>query len=167
MSPRDTVRLVAAAPAPVNGAIQLGLQFHLAPGWHIYWSYPGDAGIAPAVTAPPPVTFGSLQFPPPQLLEQGGIGDYVLAGNVLLPFSATPVGTSVTASAQWLVCADICVPEHGAYDLGLRGGASAEAGLYAAPAEVAPAEAAPASSIAAAPMPIPAIPLLRKFRRSM
>ena len=118
MSPRDTVRLVAAAPAPVNGAIQLGLQFHLAPGWHIYWSYPGDAGIAPAVTAPPPVTFGSLQFPPPQLLEQGGIGDYVLAGNVLLPFSATPVGTSVTASAQWLVCADICVPEHAILTLG-------------------------------------------------
>jgi len=116
-SPRDTVRLVVGAPAPVNGTILLGLQFHLAPGWHIYWSNPGDAGLAPVVTAQGPVVFGPLQFPPPSLLVQGPITDYVLSGDVILPFTAAQVGQNVTARAQWLVCADVCVPEHAVFTL--------------------------------------------------
>jgi thiol:disulfide interchange protein DsbD len=71
-------------------------------------------------------------------LVQGPVAAFVLSGDVLLPFTATGVtGSKISASARWLVCRDICVPEHGAFVLGLRGGASAEAGLFAAPAVVA------------------------------
>ena len=43
---------------------------------------------------------------------QGPVAAYVLSGNVLLPFTAQHVGTSVHADAFWLVCPNICVPEH-------------------------------------------------------
>jgi suppressor for copper-sensitivity B len=42
------VRLVAARPAVgEEGRLQLGLDFHLAPHWKIYWRSPGDAGFPP------------------------------------------------------------------------------------------------------------------------
>lgn len=127
---RDSVSLVSAANTPVNGVVPLGLRFKLAPGWHIYWSNPGDAGLAPQLTLDAPALAGDFSYPPPEFLLQGPVGAYVLSGNVLLPFRATGVANSVAASASWLVCSDICVPEHARFVLALNGGASAEAGLF-------------------------------------
>src|ERR1700730_11258404 len=42
------VRLVAATPQlGAANSVKLGLEFHLAPGWDIYWRAPGDAGLPP------------------------------------------------------------------------------------------------------------------------
>jgi len=145
-SPRDTVQLVSATNAADAGKTTLGLEFKLAPGWHIYWSNPGDAGLAPQIALDPPAAAKSFSYPPPELLVQGPVGDYVLSGHVLLPFSASGVGDSVAANASWLVCSDICVPEHARFVLALTGGVSAEAGLFSAPVIVAspfPARIAP------------------------
>jgi thiol:disulfide interchange protein DsbD len=136
-SPRDTVRLVSASNAADADKITLGLEFRLAPGWHIYWSNPGDAGLAPTLTPDAPVVVGIFSYPPPELLIQGPVGDYVLSGHVLLSALASNVGNSVAASASWLVCSDICVPEHARFVLALKGGASAEAQMFGAPAIVA------------------------------
>jgi thiol:disulfide interchange protein DsbD len=124
-SPRDSVSLISQTNTP--GTVQLALKFHLAPGWHIYWSNPGDAGIPPQITLSPPASAGPLSFPPPELLLQPPITDYVLSNDVLLPFTASNAGPVVTAAANWLVCADICVPEHAHFTLALTGGPSAEA----------------------------------------
>ncbi len=129
-SARDTVRLVSQSNAAVQGNVTLGLQFKLAPGWHVYWSNPGDAGFAPAVTPSDGAKFGAITFPPPELLRQGPVVAYVLSGDVLLPFEASKVGNSVNAAANWLVCSDICVPEHATFSLALNGGVSAEAALF-------------------------------------
>ncbi len=129
-SPRDTVRLISAVNDAPGGQLRLALEFALRPGWHIYWQNPGDAGLAPVIAAPPPVSFTPLQFPPPELLVQGGIGAYVLSGHVVLPFTAQNVAGAVRLKARWLVCADICVPERAEFMLALPGGASAEAGLF-------------------------------------
>ncbi len=43
------------------------------------------------------------------------------------------MGEHVTAAAQWLVCRDICVPEHARFTLALTGGPAAEAALFTAP----------------------------------
>jgi thiol:disulfide interchange protein DsbD len=127
---RDSVSLVSATNAPVKGVVTLGLRFSLAPGWHIYWSNPGDAGLAPQLALDAPAVAGDFSFPPPELLLQGPVGAYVLSGNLVLPFSATGVGDSVAATASWLVCSDICIPEHARFLLALNGGVSAEAGLF-------------------------------------
>ncbi len=152
-SPRDTVRLVSAANAPDNGALRLALEFQLQPGWHIYWSNPGDAGFPPAITPAGPVTVSLFRFPPPALLNQGPVTAYVLSGHVLLPFTASHVGSSLEATANWLVCSDVCVPEHAAFTLSLTGGSSAEAGLFAPPQIVAspfPASIAPDGTLSVA-----------------
>ena len=45
-----SVRLISAGEATGSaGAIDLGLEFRLAAGWHIYWRSPGDAGYPPTV----------------------------------------------------------------------------------------------------------------------
>lgn len=129
-SPRDTARLISQTNTPQNGQVQLALQFHLAPGWHIYWSNPGDAGVAPTISAPAPVTFSGFEYPVPSLLIDSGIAAYVLSGDVVLPFTAAHVTGNITATANWLACSDICVPEHASFTLPLTGGASAEAGLF-------------------------------------
>jgi cytochrome c biogenesis protein CcdA len=130
-SPHGTVRLVSENNAASGGQVRLALEFMLQPGWHIYWQNPGDAGFAPQVRLAPPAEAGALEFPPPELLLQDGVAAYVLSGHVVLPFTAQNVGGQVVAKARWLVCADICVPEHAEFTLPLPGGASAEAGLFA------------------------------------
>jgi thiol:disulfide interchange protein DsbD len=130
-SGQATVSLISAANAASNGAIQLALKFDLAPGWHIYWSNPGDAGLAPQITLAAPAIAGPFTYPPPELLVQGQVAAYVLSGHLVLPFTATQVGNSVQARAFWLVCRDVCVPEHANFSLPLTGGISAEASLFA------------------------------------
>ncbi len=137
VSPRDAVSLVSERNAASNGSLRLGLKFELAPGWHIYWSNPGDAGFPPRLVLDPPASAGPFTYPPPALLVQGPVAAYVLSGTLLLPFTASGVGTGVSGTANWLVCSDICVPEHAQFTLPLTGGSSAEAKLFAGPKVVA------------------------------
>ncbi len=131
-SPRDTVRLVQGASE--GGAGRLALEFSLQPGWHIYWRNPGDAGFPPRVSAPPPAQVSPLAFPPPEYLLQNGVAAYVLSGHVVLPFTVTGAPPGAVISASWLVCADICVPEHAAFTLSLAGGAALPpSGIVASP----------------------------------
>jgi thiol:disulfide interchange protein DsbD len=129
-SPQDTVRLVSAANVAPDGHVELALEFRLQPGWHIYWSNAGDAGFPPNVSLAPPASAGPLSFPPPEFLLQDQVAAYVLSGHVVLPFEATGVGGAVSATINWLVCSNICIPEHAQFSLALTGGASAEAGLF-------------------------------------
>lgn len=133
---RGTVRLVSEQNTATDGQIRLALEFSLAPGWHIYWQNPGDAGFPPQITLGAPAEAGPFSFPAPEFLRQDGVSSYVLSGHVVLPFTAKNVGSVVTAKARWLVCSDICVPAHADFTLALNGGASAEAGLFAPPALV-------------------------------
>ena len=127
-SARDEVRLISATNEAQNGTVMLALDFTLKPGWHIYWRDPGDAGFPPSVSAAAPTTLGPLTFPAPEFFSQGGIGAYVLSGDVVLPFTAHHVrGDSVTVQARWLVCSNLCVPEQASFTLNLNGGISAEA----------------------------------------
>ncbi|MDR3504757.1 MAG: protein-disulfide reductase DsbD family protein [Acidocella sp.] len=149
-SPRDTVRLVSETNTAQNGQVHLALEFSLKPGWHIYWQNPGDAGFPPRLTPAPPAGFSAFTFPPPEYLLQAGVGAYVLSGHVVLPFTATGVGTDIAATASWLVCSDVCVPERAKFSLVLAGGSSAEQALFTPPSIVPspfPATLAPAGAL--------------------
>jgi thiol:disulfide interchange protein DsbD len=123
-SPRDTVRLISQAPTAPNGHVELALDFTLQPGWHIYWLNAGDAGFPPSVTLDAPAVAGPLSFPPPEFFLQDQVAGYVLSGHVVLPFAATGVGSVVSANANWLVCANICVPEHAQFTVSLAAAAA-------------------------------------------
>jgi thiol:disulfide interchange protein DsbD len=131
---RDQVSLISAANSTDNGNLRLALKFQLAPGWHIYWSNPGDAGLPPQIALTAPASAGPFAYPPPEFLLQDSVAAYVLSGDVLLPFTATGItGNTITATVNWLVCSDICVPEHATLTIALTGGASAEAALFKPP----------------------------------
>ena len=110
---------------------RIGLLFGLGNGWHIYWTNPGDAGAAPTldVALPQGGRAGALQWPIPKVMIDGPITSYGYSRKtapVLLPLTVTPPKTlltastyTVTATATWLVCKDICVPGSANFKLAL------------------------------------------------
>ncbi len=111
---------------------QLGLHFHLEPGWHIYWVNAGDSGQSPSVRWSLPAwmpadSIGPMQFPVPQRLPLGPLMDFGYEGDVLLPIAVHfhPTGAvhdstlPITASLHWLVCSRVCIPGKGTIALTL------------------------------------------------
>jgi thiol:disulfide interchange protein DsbD len=89
-------------------------------GWHTYWRNPGDSGEATRIAWSLPAGWTASPFiwPAPHRLPFGPLVNYGYEGEVLLPVAVTAPagaapGSTVTlkAKADFLVCADICVPE--------------------------------------------------------
>ena len=60
--------LLADTSAIVPGqAFQVGVLLEMAPGWHTYWQYSGDAGLPTSIDweLPPGFTAGPIQWPVP------------------------------------------------------------------------------------------------------
>ncbi|KAB8125333.1 cytochrome C biogenesis protein [Komagataeibacter medellinensis] len=134
-SPRATVTLVTDDDTYQPGrALHVGLQMHLAPGWHTYWLNPGDAGEATTLAVTAHGGAGGqasiIEWPVPRVLHDGPLTSYAYTGDVLLPVTLMPMQAegdgplTLSAVADWLVCAEVCVPEHGAFTLVLPRGAS-------------------------------------------
>ncbi len=157
-SSRATVTLVSDTDAVRAGQpLRLGLRMRLAPGWHTYWRNPGDAGVPPelTLTLPAGATAGDLQWPTPVRLAEGPLMTYGYTGEVLLPVAVTPGAgpLHVEASATWLVCEHICVPEEGRFTLDLQPGDLQPGDLP--PGILAPSAQAPLFAAANARMPRP------------
>ena len=97
----------------------VGVRLKMAPGWHTYWRYPGDAGIPTEIKwqLPPGWRAGEIQWPIPlKLTEPGDIQIYGYQNEVLLIQQITPPknisGTTANFAAKvsWLVCEKICIP---------------------------------------------------------
>jgi DsbC/DsbD-like thiol-disulfide interchange protein len=128
--------LVTETTQPKPGTtILVGFRMTPKPGWHGYWSNPGDSGIAPSVRweLPSGVTAGPLLHPAPTLLLADGIGSFVHAGpHVLLTHLhigrsvATGTHSLVKADLDWAACtATQCVPLHQTFTLDLVAGGGA------------------------------------------
>ncbi len=113
------VRLVADTDhiAP-GGDFHLGVRFEIKPGWHIYWRYPGGAGLATDIQwqLPEGVQVGDLQWPLPIGFTQSeGIPGYGYEGTVVLASTihAAPdfdrAQSTVGAEVSWLACKGVCV----------------------------------------------------------
>ncbi|MEK7395206.1 MAG: thioredoxin family protein [Fibrobacterota bacterium] len=97
--------------------LTLGLRLEMEPHWHVYWTNPGDAGIAPSIAwsekkgAAP----DSLQWPTPDTLPVYPLMTYGYKEQVVIPFTAkVEAGAKgevvLRGQAKWLECKDICVP---------------------------------------------------------
>ncbi len=128
-SPRATVTVIAGVEAVAPGEpFRIALRQRLAPGWHTYWSNPGDAGAPPemALTLPEGAAASPLAFPTPERIPYGPLVNYGYHGEVLFPVTVTPPATlrpgetfTLEAKASWLVCEKICIPEEGVFSLSL------------------------------------------------
>jgi DsbC/DsbD-like thiol-disulfide interchange protein len=96
-----------------------GVLLKMKPGWHTYWSNPGDAGLPTRVQwiLPPGFTASDLRFPVPTRIDDpGGIVVYGYPDQVLLTSTITPpsqvdsAAVPITAKVNWLCCAENCVP---------------------------------------------------------
>jgi len=139
LSPQSTIK-------PGAGLV-VGVHFILEPGWHIYWVNPGDSGQPPSFKwqLPPGFTAGKVQWPRPERMQSSAeLADYGYHDETLLmvPIHAPPFindeqlrGLRFAVEAKWLVCREVCIPEHADLELFLHSGAikenSATAKLFA------------------------------------
>jgi len=102
--------------------LQLGVRFVLEPGWHIYWINPGDSG-QPLVLKwrlPDGFSAGEIQWPRPERMQPSKqLADYGYHGEVLLPVTLhvpsalnSRAPAEIGVEAKWLVCREVCIPEH-------------------------------------------------------
>jgi len=130
--------LLPATTAIVPGRpFEVGLVLEMAPGWHTYWEYSGDAGLPTKIEWALPEGFqaGPIQWPAPHLMiEPGdiwtyGYGEKTVLFVTIIPPSDLPLGTTVEirGKASWLVCLEMCVPGSAALSLDLPVAASAAA----------------------------------------
>jgi len=111
---------------PFYAALRLEHEGH----WHTYWVNPGT-GLPTSIEweLPEGFTAGEIEWPAPTVLRdrRGEIIGNGYEGEVFLPVKITPpenleVGTRVTlrATADWLMCDEVCIPGGAELELALR-----------------------------------------------
>jgi thiol:disulfide interchange protein/DsbC/DsbD-like thiol-disulfide interchange protein len=125
----DTSTIVPGTPFTV------GLLLRMAPGWHTYWKFSGDAGLPTELKwkLPPGWKIGDIQWPIPlKTVDPGDIETYGYENEVLLMQEITPPpkidGSSAkfSAEANWLVCEKICIPGSAILQLDLPVGSTSQ-----------------------------------------
>lgn len=112
--------LLADTNAVVPGKpFTVGLLLRMAPAWHTYWKFSGDAGLPSELKwkLPPGWKIGEIQWPIPlKTIDPGDIQTYGYENEVLLMQEITPPAKldsssiKLSADASWLVCERICIP---------------------------------------------------------
>ena len=97
----------------------VALRQRITPGWHTYWTNPGDSGETPRLewALPGGFTAGEIQWPHPERLRVGPAMSYGYTDEVVLPVAITaPAGlapgarVTLSGQASWVVCEKTCVP---------------------------------------------------------
>jgi len=131
------VRLIAAQSyVGDDPAIELGLEFRLAPHWKIYWRSPGDAGYPPRLdwTGSQNLASAELAWPAPKRFSVLGLETVGYEGTVVLPIHArvAQAGKALEARAalDYLTCSEICVPYQATLALALPASATPQPGGF-------------------------------------
>lgn len=131
-----TARLVSDRATVMPGEpLTLAFVQEIRKGWHTYWRNPGDSG-APADLVwdlPEGASISEPMWPAPEAIPYFGLMTYghhdrfVLLHELTLP-DDWPIGTPfpIRLEADWLVCAEICIPEAGSFALDLETGPASE-----------------------------------------
>src|SRR5258708_29118444 len=119
--PHVKASLLADTRSVVPGQpLHLALRQQIEPGWHTYWSNPGDSGLPTAIdwTLPPDFKAGPIVWPTPERFAVGPVVDYGYRNQVVLRVTIEPPanlrpGSNVTISAhaRLLLCSDTFIPE--------------------------------------------------------
>ncbi len=122
-TPHVEAELIARHTAIVPGqSIEVALRLNIIEHWHTYWRNPGDSGLPTKLkwNLPGGFTASAIDWPYPKKLPLGPLMNFGYEGEVLhLVTIQTPntlkAGEKITlsAKAEWLVCADVCIPEDG------------------------------------------------------
>jgi len=119
--PKVHARLLAESGEIAPGkSVTVAMEEVIKPGWHTYWSNPGEAGLPSEIKWKLPAGWkaSAIVWPYPKRLPVGPLMNYGYEDKVWLlttitaPADAKP-GDIVTlkAAADWLVCKEVCIPE--------------------------------------------------------
>jgi len=123
--PSDLDPHVSASIGASEAAIAPGEPFRLAvrldldDEWHLYWLNAGDSGIPPDVRLGLPDGFRQepFQWPHPERMDVAPLTSYAYSRELVLPCRVTPPGdlplgstVEITATVNWLVCKESCIP---------------------------------------------------------
>lgn len=140
---RSAVRLIAGSRTSSAAPLRAGVEIRLAPGWHTYWRYPGDAGVPPRLDFKDSQNVKSVEvrFPIPKRLPEAGMVAIGYDRDVILPLALVALDASkpvvLRLSLDYAVCEKLCAPAEGKAELTLAVGPSPlEATLAAAEARV-------------------------------
>ena len=113
-------RLLADVEGVAPGtAFRLGVELRMAPEWHTYWRFSGDAGMPTRVDWELPDRFaaGELQWPLPHKYEEAGDliaygygGETMLLTQLSAPAEISAERVRIAARVSWLVCRELCIP---------------------------------------------------------
>jgi suppressor for copper-sensitivity B len=122
------VRLISAVTGSGgSGAVPLGLQFALSPGWKTYWRSPGDAGFPVSVDWAGSTNLASADFswPVPHRFTLFGLDTFGYEDEVVFPIAAKPADPTqplgLRLKVDYLVCEKICIPYTARLTLDLAG----------------------------------------------
>ncbi|MBB24224.1 MAG: hypothetical protein CME02_01695 [Geminicoccus sp.] len=126
------VRVISAftATGETETTVPLGLEFQMNEGWHIYWRTPGEAGLPPELDHGPSLNVAETAFswPVPTRDVTYGIETFVYKDRVvlLLEVSLQNPGEplDLRGKVDFLICADVCIPDSVEVDFSLPGGAA-------------------------------------------
>lgn len=118
MSPPAVARLISANTTYLGGSavFRAGLDITLAPGWKMYWRYPGDSGVSPTFDFTHSINVKDVHvlWPTPKLAKIFGDNLIVYEGRVTLPLhvrTADPdQGARLRLRLSYGVCETVCVP---------------------------------------------------------
>ena len=122
---QSAVRLITPyESASAEGEFWFGVEFELAPHWHVYWANSGDAGYPPELdlSATPQVSDVELLFPAPERFHlPGGLLAFGYEDSVVYPvrarLDATGGSLELAVNVDYVVCEVECIPYN--YDLTL------------------------------------------------
>jgi thiol:disulfide interchange protein DsbD len=133
-TPHVEASLVAKHTSFVPGQpIEVALRLKIIDHWHTYWRNPGDSGLPTKLkwTLPEGFVASEIVWPHPKPLPMGPLMNYGYESEVLhLVTLSTPASfptgreAEFSAQANWLVCADVCIPEEGVVSLKLKAAAA-------------------------------------------
>lgn len=163
--PKTGEELVRVAVGVVGEAkpgatVRVAATFTVHPGWHIYWTNPGESGMPTqiALELPSGCTAAKdaagetlIEFPVPQVFSKGETTfgyerTVTLSVPVTLPSEIPPSGLPVTVRSRWLVCKQSCLMGQNEAKVDLAKPVAADAAIAKALAE----------TLARTPQPMPA-----------
>lgn len=118
-SPQVTAVTLSTPATDFSKPFTAVLHFTLSPGWYLYWTNPGDAGLPVAARWDLPKGFSAapLRFPTPEKIVHEDIVAYGYFNELVLLCTLTPPPhyrpgreDSLRVNLDWLVCSESCIP---------------------------------------------------------
>ena len=110
----------------------VGIRLQMQDGWHTYWENPGDSGspFEATWTTDAGVIIENVSWPTPQTIPYPPLMTFGYEGDVVFPFqvfrSLDTKLTEITLDFDFLICADICIPEQATLTLDLTSASSSD-----------------------------------------